>query len=114
MLVNVAEQRASPREMLDPLRHQPHDPAAGGIHRDRITSENQYSTSLRGSLDRPVTFHPHNAVHDGKIWPGNGVDVQNGSLDPRPMQHVLGPAIAASRDDAEHVFERQGNARPMM
>ena len=110
----MPEQRAGLSQIIDPLGLEAHDPGRGRVHGYGIVAQDEHSTGLGSSLDGPVALHPHDAVHDRKVRPHGAVDVEDGTGDAGPMENVLGPTVAASRNNAEHVFEGKGRAHPVM
>src|ERR1700731_4133218 len=110
----MTKHSASSGQILDSLWHQPHYPAAGSVYRDGVVTKNERAASLGCSLDRTIPFHPDDPVHYGEIGLHGGIYVQDGVVDARPVQHVLGPAVATSGHGPKHVFERQRHACPVV
>src|SRR6187551_3845449 len=44
-----------------------HNSTAGGVNSSQITPHHQYTSLLRSAHDRTISFHPNNAIHNGKM-----------------------------------------------
>jgi len=65
-------------------------------------------------MQRSVAFHGHNAIRDHEMCGQRAVDIQDAPVDPLPMENVFRPAIDRAGDGAEHVFQAERHARPMV
>src|SRR5271169_2555600 len=110
----MSEKRSRVSNVIYLLGRQAHDSRAGGINSYGIVAGDENSGRLRDALNRAVAFHSDDSVHDREIGTHRGVDIENGAIDSRPMKNVLRPAVAASRNYAEHVFQRERDAGPVV
>ena len=91
-----------------------HQPRTGCIGSNQVIGQNNTRKRPRRAVQWTIAFHRHDRVCDHKMNRNRGADVENALLNTVPVENVLGPAIPASRDDAEHVFHAQSDARPVM
>jgi hypothetical protein len=52
-----------------------------------------------------IAFHADDAVDDGQLRGAGQGDVDNAVVDAAPVQLVLGPAVADTRERAEQVLQ---------
>ena len=88
--------------------------AAGGIHRKRVATHDQGPQGPRCAVERTVSFHADDAIHDRQVRRPCQGDVHDTFVDAAPVQLILGPAVANARKGAEQVLQRQRGSGPMM
>ena len=91
-----------------------HEPRTGCIGGDCVIGQNNTPKRSRCAVQWAIPLHRHDRVCDHKVNPHRGADVENALLDAIPVEDVLGPAIPASRNHAEHVLHDESDARPVM
>src|SRR4029434_4247340 len=101
-------------EVVHFFRAEAHDAASGGVRGNRVVPEQEHASVLGISLNWAIPFHSEDAIHDDEIGASGGVDIEDGTVDASPVENVFRPAIATSRDDAEKVFHRESDTRPVM
>src|ERR1700683_698812 len=102
--MKVAEKSSGGFDVFDLLWAELHDAGSSGVDGNGIVADNQNTASLGLTLNGAVSFHAHNAVNNGEVGADGGVEVEDGLVDARPVENILWPAIAASRNHSEHVF----------
>ena len=58
-----------------------------------IVGENDLPEVPVRSVQRPVTFHRHNAVRDDEMHWNRRTHIENAPVDSLPMQNILRPAV---------------------
>ena len=114
MVINPSKEQRSFTDVCHLLGKHTESPGASRISSHRIVGKYQCVQSAGGSVQRAVALHRDNRVSDDKVRADRGANVENAFVNAGPMEDVLGPAIAASGDNAKHVFHAQGDPGPVM
>ena len=112
--LDMSEQRASLRKVLDFLGKQAHDAGARCVHRNWIVAAYEHAARFRLALDWSISFHANDAIHNRKIRSHRSVDIENRAIDSCPVKHILRPTVASAGNNAKHIFQRQCYAGPVM
>ncbi len=114
MVINPSKEQGSLTDVCHLLRNHTESPGASRISSHRIVRKYQCVQSAGGAVQRTVALHRDNRVSDDEVRSNGGANVENAFVNTGPMKDVLGPAIAASGDNAKHVFHAQGDPGPVM
>src|ERR1039457_2753760 len=110
----ISEKLRRPSEMPDTMWIETHQARTREIRGYGIVGENDLPEMPVSSVQRPVTFHRHNAVRDDEMHWNRRTNIENAPVDSLPMQNILRPAVLCARHYPEHVFHAQGNASPVV
>src|SRR5580658_8305083 len=114
ILMQVAKELASLREMPNLQRIESHQACAGRIGRDGIIGEHDLPKLAGASLQWSIAFHSGYAVCDHEVNRNRCADVENAFVNSVPVQRVLGPAVLHTGHDAKHVLQAQRYPSPVM
>src|SRR6185295_17579035 len=80
-------------KVFDLGRIDTHNTAAGGVHSRQVGAHHQHTDGLGSALNRTITFHAHDAVHDGKAAAENAVQLDDRFGNSDMVQLILRPAV---------------------
>src|SRR5229473_5684012 len=91
----------SQSEIADSRGINSHHPAAGRVYRHWIAAHHDHTAWLGLPLDGPISFHAHDAIHDGEAAGKNPIQLSHGPVNAQPVQLVLWPTVQRTGHNAE-------------
>ena len=71
-----------------------HDAAACGVHGDWIGAGHEDTGVFGSALDRAVSFHAHDTIHQRELTGEERMEVGDAFVDARPVEDVFRPAVS--------------------
>src|SRR5271166_6618537 len=91
-----------------------HQPRTGCVGSDRIVRKHYRSKRPRRAVERPVSFHCHNAVRDDEVNRNGGAEIEDAFLNAVPVEDILRPSVSCARNYAEYIFHAESDAGPVV
>src|SRR5271167_5150711 len=93
----VAEESRSLLNVNDAVGFKPHQSRAGRIGSHWIIRKHDLSETTRRAVERPVSFHRHNAVRDHKVYRNSCAQIEDALLNAFPVKNVFRPSVSRTR-----------------
>jgi len=110
----IANKSACFSDMLDAVRVRSQKTRENRVRGDGIIAEQNGVKLFCHAIKRSIAFHSDDPIGDHEVRTNRGANVENTFMDSGPMQDILGPAIAAARNNPKHVFHAEGDAGPVV
>src|SRR6266571_7133633 len=96
------------------IQRKPQEFDAITIRGHRIIRKYKCVQSALRTVERAVAVHGDNGISDYEVRTNRGADIENAFVDSGPVKDVLGPAVAAARHNAKHVFHAERYHGPVV
>jgi len=114
VLIEISKKPASFLDVSDPTWVDSKHARQNRVGCDGIIREQNDMQILGAPIKRPIPFHGDDAVCNDEVRAYSGADIENALVDTCPVKDIFGPAIAASGDNAKHVFHAERDAGPVV
>ena len=113
-MVGIAEEATSLLNMHDSVPLYSEQTRKDRVCRDQIIREQDRVEKFGYTVERTVAVHRDDTVSNNEMWSNRRADIENAFVDSCPVKEILGPAVAAPRDNAKHVFQAERDSGPMV